>query len=291
MKRTSLIGVSLALLACLTVAAGLFNNVADAAASLCNPVVVTNDDVARQPENTPPTRNWVVYTRNAGTGTFRTGPGTPPLGIGSFETATPTGSDKVTLFNYDHKDTRLADITSLGYSTYISDTNQQQAPALNLEVDFNGPNVAGGFTTLVFEPIYNLDQGNVQADMWQSWDAFNGGNAKWWSTKSIPGVCAFDCFVSWQDIVAANPDAVIVGGYGINQGSGNPSLVASSDALNIGYTSAGNDPFCITYNFEPYRVATTKESCKDNGWKTLRRADGSSFKNQGDCVSYTNNGK
>ncbi|MCP6756547.1 hypothetical protein NL533_33480, partial [Klebsiella pneumoniae] len=82
---------------------------------------------------------------------------------------------------------------------------------------------------------------------------------------------AFTCYVSWADIVAANPDAVILGGYGINQGSGNPSLVASSDALNIGYTSAGNDPFCITYNFEPYRVATTKEGCKDNGWKTLKQ--------------------
>lgn len=35
----------------------------------------------------------------------------------------------------------------------------------------------------------------------------------------------------------------------------------------------------------------TKDQCKGDGWKTLTRADGSLFKNQGDCVSYTNNGK
>jgi hypothetical protein len=34
-----------------------------------------------------------------------------------------------------------------------------------------------------------------------------------------------------------------------------------------------------------------KDACKKDGWMTLQRADGTSFKNQGDCVSYTNNGR
>ncbi|MCU1400336.1 MAG: Ig domain protein group 1 domain protein [Acidimicrobiales bacterium] len=38
-------------------------------------------------------------------------------------------------------------------------------------------------------------------------------------------------------------------------------------------------------------VATSKQVCSDNGWMRVARLDGSSFKNQGDCVSYTNNGK
>ena len=38
-------------------------------------------------------------------------------------------------------------------------------------------------------------------------------------------------------------------------------------------------------------VVTSKEQCKKGGWQTLFRADGTGFKNQGDCVSYTNNGK
>jgi probable HAF family extracellular repeat protein len=52
-----------------------------------------------------------------------------------------------------------------------------------------------------------------------------------------------------------------------------------------------------------FRVPSTKDDCKsvgwDNhvqankpiGWQDLARADGSAFKNQGDCVSYVNTGK
>jgi hypothetical protein len=46
------------------------------------------------------------------------------------------------------------------------------------------------------------------------------------------------------------------------------------------------------YNFDPaLPTPADKDACKNDGWKTLFRADGSSFKNQGDCVSYTNNGR
>ena len=45
------------------------------------------------------------------------------------------------------------------------------------------------------------------------------------------------------------------------------------------------------FDFEPYDVATDKDECKSGGWQNVRRADGSPFTNQGDCVSYTNNGK
>jgi hypothetical protein len=38
-------------------------------------------------------------------------------------------------------------------------------------------------------------------------------------------------------------------------------------------------------------IATNKNQCKDGGWMTLFRADGSTFKNQGDCIQYANTGK
>ena len=37
-----------------------------------------------------------------------------------------------------------------------------------------------------------------------------------------------------------------------------------------------------------YRVPTSKEDCKRGGWQHLRRHDGTTFRNQGDCVSYVN---
>ena len=81
-------------------------------------VVVTETDISRQAEDTPPTNNWVLYTRLAGTGTFTTGPGTPPLGVGSITFVTPTPADKVQFYNYDHIGTKLADIRSMSYSTF-----------------------------------------------------------------------------------------------------------------------------------------------------------------------------
>jgi hypothetical protein len=38
-------------------------------------------------------------------------------------------------------------------------------------------------------------------------------------------------------------------------------------------------------------IANNKDQCKNDGWKTRFRANGTPFKNQGDCVSYTQNGK
>lgn len=263
-------------------------NVGNAAQASCDTVVITEDDIVRQAENTPPTNNWVLYTRNAGNGAFETGPSTPPAGVGSFETVTPTGADKVTLFNFDHVGTPLADINKLGYATYRAANpldNDAQLPAINLQVDVNGA-APGGFTTLVFEPVYNTAQGAIQDNTWQTWDAYSGGQARWWSSNPIPGAPNRDTFPTWNTILAENPNAVIVGGYGINQGSGNPTLNGNTDILSIGYNSE-----CVTYNFELFEVATTKDACKNGGWQTLRRADGTPFKNQGDCIQYVNTGK
>jgi len=149
--------------------------------------VVTETDIARQIEDTPPTRSWVFYTRVASpaTGAFVSGPSTPPLGVGSFEMNTPLATDKGTLFNYDHVGTRLANITSLGYSTYrdpASTAPAVQLPSMNIEVDYNGPNVAGGYTSLVFEPVYNPTESAIQSGVWQTWSGIPG---IWWSTRPI----------------------------------------------------------------------------------------------------------
>jgi hypothetical protein len=40
-----------------------------------------------------------------------------------------------------------------------------------------------------------------------------------------------------------------------------------------------------------YAPATTAAQCKSGGWMTKIRADGSTFKNQGDCIQYVNTGK
>ena len=39
------------------------------------------------------------------------------------------------------------------------------------------------------------------------------------------------------------------------------------------------------------KIVSAKNECKKGGWMDLTRADGSSFKNQGDCIQYVNTGK
>lgn len=38
-------------------------------------------------------------------------------------------------------------------------------------------------------------------------------------------------------------------------------------------------------------IAVNKDQCKNGGWQVLFRANGSRFKNQGDCIQYVNTGK
>jgi hypothetical protein len=248
--------------------------------------VVTPADVPEQPEGSAPLTPWVEYKRVAtpGDAAFVAGPGTPPLGAASLQLTTTGGSDKVYVFNFDHIGTPLADVDDIAYSTYRTSGSLQQVAALNLQVDVNG-DAAGGFTTLVFEPVYNTDQGAVVSGEWQDWIADGAG--RWWSTRPINGQCAFDCFESWTTILANNPDAVIVGGVGVNQGSGNPGLVTSVDAFTFDET---------TYDFELIRdldgdgtadtdPPTSAEQCKKGGYAEFNNP---SFRNQGQCVSYVN---
>ncbi|QYG94718.1 hypothetical protein HC251_21295 [Iamia sp. SCSIO 61187] len=285
--------------------------------------VVTEGDVTRQVENTPPTDDWVLYTR---TGTPPTAgafvdDADAPLGTGSLQLTTVTGSEKVFLFNYDHIGTDLGDVDDISYSTYRQAGSAQQVAALNLQVDYNGA-AAGGFTTLVYEPVYNNATQPVVTGVWQDWSA--DGSGRWWSTQPINGQGAGATvanFRTWDQIVANNPDAVILGGVGVNQGSGNPGLVSNVDALTFDETTydfelvkdtdgdgvEDGDDNCINDTNPDQADAdgdgqgdpcdpdddgdgipdtappTDKDQCKKGGYATFNNP---SFKNQGQCVSY-----
>jgi hypothetical protein len=50
-------------------------------------------------------------------------------------------------------------------------------------------------------------------------------------------------------------------------------------------------PYSPAVQINAFTVASTQGGCKNNGWLSLTRADGSTFKNQGDCIQYVNTGK
>ena len=257
--------------------------------------VVTESEVTRAPEDAPQVDDWMLYTRPGTPATaaaFVDAPAKPPLGAGSLQLSTATGGEKVFLLNYDHVGTKLADVDGISYSTYRTAGDAQQDAALNAVIDFNGPAVGGGFSTLVFEPVYNTrPAGPVVNGAWQKWTATGGGI--WWSTRPINGQCAGAtdaCDKTWAEIIANNPDATVLAGVGINQGSGNPGLTTNVDAFTFDET---------TYDFERIKDAdgdgiadtappAAADDCKKGAFSKFNNP---SFKNQGECVSYVSTRK
>lgn len=234
-------------------------------------------------------------TRAPGTGGQEEGPASPPLGTGSFELRTPatpgpnTGLAKVQYFTDDYDGTRLDTIDGIGYSSYLETPPGVAMVALNMRVDLNGDGSPDRY--MVFEPYQ--DQGNaaVQVGVWQSWDAYRGGAAKWWLSGDPTCGQATPC--TWNQILALYPNATIEegtscgpagvktpcpGSLGLNQGSGNPGVVSNADAL---YVSVNGER--TTYDFElTPPMPSTKDDCKNGGWQSY----GTTFRNQGDCVAF-----
>jgi hypothetical protein len=225
-----------------------------------------------------------VDTRAPGSFDFVAGPGVAPLGSGSLHLSTPDSTAKVNLGNGLLAGTPLADVDALSYETYRSSASSGspvQVPSLQIAVTGSSADSASGFTTLVFEPVYNTNQGAILDDTWQSWDAFDGGQGVWWSTKDLTNQPAFTGYRTWDQIVADNPNAVVQGAF-INQGSGNPGIDANVDAVTLG---ASGDS--TTYDFEPNSAPASKDDCKNGGWASFHPA----FSNQGRCVSSVASGR
>lgn len=182
--------------------------------------------------------------------------------------------------------TALSSVTELAYDTrQVSASFAGGDASYQLQVCLGGATstTCTGFTTFVYEPYQN---GVVVPDIWQSWDVDAG---QFWSSRNYDdgGTCTVSAgaggppFYTLAGIQAACPNAVAVK-FGVNVGSFNPSYDVYADMVNFNGT---------TYDFEPFVVPTNASQCKNGGWQSLRRPDGSTFKNQGDCIQFVNTGR
>lgn len=252
-------------------------------------VVVTSADMAASFGDLVQSPNsWFFYNDENDTidnalGSFVVGPGTPFNGVGSAQISV-SGSQRRNLATYQFRGIKLADITSLQFSTYNPSAGNggsvSRTGYLQFNVDFDGTDTWQ--KRLLFEPTAN---GTVQQDTWQEWDAYNGGNARWtWSGLSSHGGSASawpdgntNEFRTWNELVSAFPNIAIRqtdSWLGIRVGSPYPSgYTENLDSLVFG-TAGGT----TTFDFEPGAAA-----CKHGGWMTNPQ-----FRNQGECVSYVN---
>ena len=247
----------------------------------------------------PTTPNgWAFFddNGNGGAGAFVAGPGSPPAGVGSAELQVAALNQGYALGAALYAGTRFADMTMLEYSTYRQsvDPGNNLAIALQFNLDHDVTDANNLFQgRLVFEP-YQTFPATVVQGVWQTWNPMAG---RWWRTSSLarrneyanPADCLQALPCSWTQILLNWPNAgvhPVLGAVILKAGSGWASFTGNADKLPIGVS--GDD---TTYDFEPYIVATDSDQCKNGGWQNVRRADGSTFINQGDCVSYTKTGK
>lgn len=229
---------------------------------------------------------------------FVAGPAAAGVGSVRFQTI---GTERWNMSTSMFGGTPLNSITALKFNTFQPSAGQgvncaaaasECAVYLNFDVDF-GTGLPGYQRRLVYVPAVN---GTVAFDTWQEWNAIASGALWTWSGYIANGNKWPDGntaqYRTWSDVLAAFPAAHVNEDPGSSQllfRAGEPypaGFVGYFDKATIGVS--GND---VIYDFEPYQVATDKDACKGGGWQNLRRADGSTFKNQGDCIQYVNTGK
>jgi hypothetical protein len=64
-----------------------------------------------------------------------------------------------------------------------------------------------------------------------------------------------------------------------------------NDGVNDAQDECANTPLGTPVSVKGCPKAVIANQCKNNGWKTLQRLNGTVFKNQGDCIQYVNTGK
>jgi hypothetical protein len=195
---------------------------------------------------------------STGSQTLVNGPGTPPLGSGSYNFTVGSDGDSFETIRYSNLNgVLLTDLDALSYSTYVSQFGSGgQAPYLLLNVDYTGDNAFDD--QLFFEPVFQTgaysgdpvpNQGTLVTGSWQTWDARVGG---WWSANAGGG----PPLVTLASFAAAHPGARIVnagspagaGGFRIATGCGGAdwtNFIGNADNLSV--TVSGNN---TTVNFE-----------------------------------------
>jgi hypothetical protein len=223
---------------------------------------------------------------------------TAPSGIGALQLTTDATTAAKAQYMHD-TNTPLANVTELSYYTRQVSGPPHADPSYQLVVCLGGltspqtptnPLGCTGFTTFVFEPYQNNGLGApfpvIVPNAWQQWDVDAG---QFWSSRTVNagGACVVAAgsggppFYSLATLQGMCPNAVAVG-FGVNIGTFNPSYDVYTDLVSFNGTA---------YDFEPYVIASSKDQCKNGGHTQVTRADGSPFKNQGDCIQYLNTGK
>jgi len=184
----------------------------------------------------------------------------------------------------------LSPISPLSFRTYNPSAGNggsaTRSAYLNFNVDFNGSDTWQ--RRLVFVPSQN---GVVMQDT-AGVDAINGGNALWkMSGGNWPGapVVSGTTLKTWNQILAEYPGVrirVTDAHLGLRSGSRTTAATPRTSILHVRHGSRHHD-----LRFRAMERGDIDGRVLERRLVCGETADLSTFKNQGDCVSYVQNGK
>jgi hypothetical protein len=184
--------------------------------------------------------------------------------------------------DYDVPTTTFAEFTTLAtdYKFEADDTCGGGSPRFQINVvSPSGTDTGNIFVYIGPPPAYTLCPPNVWTN---TGDLLEGVNPI--DTSQLDGGTFYDPYAT---------ALIKYGGYTVTgvqlvvDGAWFPLFADGEQTGLFDNTNIDGDIF----TYDEGRHATNKDDCKDGGWMDLVRDDGSTFKNQGDCVSYTNTGK
>jgi hypothetical protein len=246
----------------------------------CSPLACTGD-----------ISGWFFYNDetdevDSSLGAFVEGPATPPEGVGSAQISV-TGSQRRNIATYQFAGTPLSDITELKFSTYNPSAGNGGAADrtgyLNFNVSFDGLDTWQ--RRLSYHPAQN---GTIVQDVWQEWDAIDGGNALWgWSGFVANGNQWPDgetaTLRTWSDLLISFPNIQIRdtdSWFGVRVGE----PYADGYTENIDKIVFGTSGGTTIFDFEPYvSPPTDPDGCHDGGWQESENPE---FDSERECVIY-----
>ncbi|HSK80958.1 MAG TPA: DUF11 domain-containing protein [Thermoanaerobaculia bacterium] len=203
----------------------------------------------------------------APTAGFVAGPGTPPLGTGSYATSITVANSKIILGRNDYHDQPLGQLTALSFWTFVdvaSTTSNNWYINLYVDRDGNG--------TYDHRLDYVPPTASVVKGVWQQWDAFTG---TWFDSSNASSV-------TLASFLSANPNARF-----------NAFNNASAFALRFNMGDTASTYVGFVGNLDAIRVAVTGVS--DTTWDfepptadlSITKTNNATSVVAGDPVNYT----
>jgi hypothetical protein len=212
---------------------------------------------------TPTTPDWAFLTESnnpvtdPATGTFVTGPGTPPAGTGSVQLQTLTPEASELFYTQQFAGMRVDSIKGLQFSTFVVAGGSDLAFSFDVSADIR---VASSpyQGRLVFSPGISGDT-TVIPGVWQQWDAYT--QRAWYASRApINAVCPMSSPCTLEEVLAAFPNAGVMqqvngvpapGEMGFKLGNNHSTGTVAVDKFVMVRDGPPASLTSWTYDFEP----------------------------------------